>query len=353
MADIYFGGPDHPYGHLRDRLEAAVHAVPNGGWIRWATYYFRDVRLAKSLVDAHRRGVQVVCALASRPRIANANRPVIDVLAGRSGIGSGLRLLDFRWLPTLGNRSLMPQLHLKIYTFSHPEPIAMVGSFNPSGTTCDRNPETVLDIGDQDIGDNLLVAFNDVQLVAGLKRHVETIHDRPWTIRTWTTGSGSIRGQHGIVHFWPRRRRHPILRLLDGIGEGARLRIFASHIRNRALVAGLQRLAASGADIRVLADATHRRFPLGKESALVDAGVTVVRAPRAQPWVPMHIKALLIEEGAARTAVYGSYNWTAPSMWLNHEVAVVTTDADVYKALARRWAKIAQRYADARAVVGT
>ena len=52
MAELLFGGPDRPPRYLRDFLESCIAAVPAGGTIDFATYYFRDRALAQALIDA-------------------------------------------------------------------------------------------------------------------------------------------------------------------------------------------------------------------------------------------------------------------------------------------------------------
>ena len=66
-APVHFGGPDRPIGLLRDLLEQRVARVPTGGSIDWATFYFRDRRLAAALVEARERGVDVRVTLDAIP----------------------------------------------------------------------------------------------------------------------------------------------------------------------------------------------------------------------------------------------------------------------------------------------
>ena len=59
-----------------------------------------------------------------------------------------------------------PHLHEKLYCFSHPRPVALIGSFNPSGDDPEEQPEIIDEIGDQDLGHNVLVAIYDPALVS-------------------------------------------------------------------------------------------------------------------------------------------------------------------------------------------
>ena len=128
--DIHFGGPDLPSGRLRDLLAERVTAVPAGGKINWVTYYFRDRRLAAELLQAHRRGVKVTVTLDAHPRSSSANEAVMNMLAGPDGLGTGFRVVAMPVVLTPSGRT-RTHLHEKLYCFSHPRPVAYIGSFNP------------------------------------------------------------------------------------------------------------------------------------------------------------------------------------------------------------------------------
>src|SRR3954452_3199189 len=70
---VYFGGSDRAPRFLRNLLEQRIDAVPQGGSILWATYYFRDEALAEALVRAHRRGVILTLCIEGKPRKGSAN----------------------------------------------------------------------------------------------------------------------------------------------------------------------------------------------------------------------------------------------------------------------------------------
>lgn len=341
-AVVHFGGPDQPRGLLRDRLEAAVDQVPAGGRIALATYYFRDIALAEALVKAHKRGVQVRCVLESLPRIANANEEVKQILT--TGLGTGLRLVAYPGLRAPGGKAWKPQFHEKLYCFSHPRPYALIGSFNPSGNGRNDDPAILRSIGDQDLGDNVLVKLEDPQVVAGLFDHVNRMHEQPTRLLARLHTPSPITGASSTVHFWPRRSAHPVVQLLEKAGPGARIRIAASHIRSRRLATVLRRLAETGADVSVVAESTHRRVPVRIEKMLLAAGATVMRMPEQNPPVPMHIKMLLVEDGEDRTVVFGSYNWTLPSFLLNNEIAVISNDDRLYEIFLKRWLDLRERY---------
>lgn len=112
---LHFGGPDRPPRCLRTLLRERVDAVPGGGEIVWATYYFRDRDLAAALIEASDRGVRVTLHVEGHPRRKDVNAEVIGMLR-RHGLKGGLHVHS----PSLELlSSLHPHLHSKIYIFSH------------------------------------------------------------------------------------------------------------------------------------------------------------------------------------------------------------------------------------------
>ncbi len=333
--DVCFGGPDQPHGRLRDLLAERVSAVPPGGAIDWVTYYFRDRRLAAELLRAQQRGVRVSVTVEGRPRVARANDKVLEMLAG---LGPGLRVMALPGLPAPPGRAWKPQFHEKLYCFSHPRPLAYIGSFNPSGDDPEDEPEVIAEIGDQDAGHNMLVGIADPELVAALTGHARRLNRRPAGLLYRFSDRANQACNRGPteIHFWPRLRPHPVAKLLSRLGADARVRIAASHIRSRAAVNVIAGMARRGAAVEVLAEHTARRVPAWVEERLILAGVGFRRLTQPQA-VPMHFKLVLVETGDRRYAAFGSFNWTRPSWWLNHEIAAISSDPELYRVLSARW----------------
>jgi hypothetical protein len=243
MSDLglHFGGPDRPPGCLRDLLAERVAAVPAGGAIDWVTYYFRDRRLAAALARARERGVQVRITLDGTPRTPRANEAVCGML--REALGDGLRVVTtpldaMRW-----GRLFRPRLHEKLYCFSQPEPVAFVGSFNPSGDDPEEEPEILAEIGDQDRGHNVLVELRNRALVGGLVRHARSLHAGHHGVfdRFRPASNRELRSDGLAIHFLPRVRPNPVVSLLRRCGAGHRVRIAASHLSGPSRAASLRR----------------------------------------------------------------------------------------------------------------
>ena len=336
--DVYFGGPDKPSGALRNLLSDKIDAVPAGGSIDWVTYYFRDRPLARKLIEAAARGVRVTLVLEGKPRIVKANQQVISILSDEKGLGYGLRTIALPGVPSPPGIGWKPQLHEKIYCFSHPQPTALFGSFNPSGDFPEDDPAILWKIGNHNVAHNSLVATYDVKIVNLLVGHIRSLHRDGSSLfyRFLRRSQHSLDFGHTVLHFWPRLGRHPIEMFLNGFGDGARVRIAASHIRSSQSVSRLIELSRRGARVEVLSESTNRRVPQKTEQRLQAAGVKFERLGQSQN-VPMHLKLVLAENEHGKWAVFGSYNWTRPSYWLNHEIAAITSDAHVFAEFDRRW----------------
>lgn len=322
---VFFGGPDRPPGHLRDLLVGRFAAVPAGGEILIATYYFRDTGVADALLRANSRGVRLTVCFDASPRLSSAN----DAIRARleRSLGEGFRAVS---------HALPAHLHSKIYCFSHPAPTALVGSFNPSGDFSD-DASIIEAIGDQDRGHNYLVEFSDPVLVDSLKEHVLWLMGgRHGLLERFQPAANVVAESRGTrVCFFPRRHSGVLFDILRQ-QPYRHVRIAASHFRDRGMAGILARLAAKGAKIEVIAHDTLRRVPGRIEALCQRSGIVFHRYRHPLGW-PMHSKFILLESAGARRLVFGSLNLTRTSRWLNHEVLVETDDASVYEAFDERW----------------
>ena len=336
--EVHFGGPDMPAYRLRDLLAEHVAAVPPGGAIDWVTYYFRDRRLAEELLRAHLRGVKVTVTLERHPRMAHANDAVIAMLSGPNGLGAGFRTLSLLRAPTPSGIVWKPHLHEKLYCFSQPRPIAFIGSFNPSGDDPENDPGIISEIGDQDRGHNVLVGLGDPILVERLVEHARWIHRVrcPVFHRFSAIANRTVKGEDTDIHFWPRVRSHPAVQFLLQHGSGARIRIAASHIKGAPVVRSIIRLVHNGAAVEILAESTLRRVPVAAEEHLSQAGIPFRRVTHPEG-LPMHNKFVLAEKEGQRWVMFGSFNWTLRSYWLNHEIGAISGNRHLFNAFAERW----------------
>nr|WP_231463099.1 phosphatidylserine/phosphatidylglycerophosphate/cardiolipin synthase family protein [Sphingomonas sp. URHD0057] len=303
--------------------------MPEGGSILWATYYFRDEALAEALVRAHRRGVRLTLCIEGKPRTGSANEAVIRRL--KSAIGDRLRVV---------HHPIPLHLHGKIYGFSHPRPVALLGSFNPSG----NDPEDsaiIARIGDQDRGDNLLVEIADPVVVTSLFDWVRSLHRSPlalqWRMRAQPN---DISGATCQLFLFPRPGGDVLTERLEALPERSTVRIAASHIRDRSVAKVLDKLAHRNVHVEVITGGAGRRSPRSMERELSEAGVSVRRLGDCAG-APMHCKFILAQSGGERWSAFGSYNLTKTSRWLNYETLLLSRDREVWAELDLHWKELA------------
>ncbi len=337
----FFGGPQAPPGYLRDLLDERIHAVPAGGSIDWVTYYFRDRQLAEDLLSAHRRGVRVTVTIEKHPRFAHANDLVIEMLAGPQGLGSGFRCLSLSLLVPWFRLGWEPHLHEKLYCFSHPQPVAFLGSYNPSGDQPEESPEIIREIGAQDRGYNVLVGMTDPRLVRHLVTHARCLHRMQMhgSRRFFLYNNLELQAKSGVIFFLPRLRPHPVMRFLHSLNSVFRLKFVISHLKGPTMARKLVKLARKGHNVEILSDSTLRRVPASAEKIIRDAGI-FFRRLGGESGLPMHDKFILVDGGEKRWVIFGSFNWTSRSWWLNQEIGMISADAGLYEAFTSRWEEL-------------
>jgi hypothetical protein len=256
----------------------------------------------------------------------------VRILSGAGALGDGLRLVEHARLYQ------RPHLHEKLYCFSHPQPVAFIGSFNPSGDEPELEPGIVAEIRDQDRGYNVLVELRQRAVVHGLVAHARYLHRSRHRLleRFAAAANGRLRGDDVEIFFLPSRRSHPLLAQLRQVGAGASVRIAASHIKGPTAARTLLGLARRGARVTILAEETHRRVPPSMEARLLDTGITLRRLVHPAG-LPMHDKFVLIDQDGWRRVIFGSFNWTERSFRLSHEIGAICNNRDVVEAFAARW----------------
>lgn len=332
---VYWGGPDRRPRLLRDLLEECVHAVPGGGEILWITYYFRDEGLAAALLQAQRRGVRVRVVMEGNPRTGRVNVRVRNLLQGFDALGRGLRVLNHRMINNWFLRGC--RLHEKLYYFSHPSPLALVGTFNPSGNI-PEDSAVILKIGDQDRGHNVLVDIRDPVLVEGLYQHAQRIFSErhgPWE-RFLPESNRVLTSGRTRILFFPRSHRKDFHSLFDGMKAGSSLRMAVSHLNDPGVCKLLYELARKGVHIEILAHDTQRRVPSWVEKQMLKNGISFNRYIHPEG-LPMHNKFMLIDSQDRQRLTFGSMNLSVRSLRANHELLVIDEHPGLYQTFEQRW----------------
>ncbi len=329
---VHFAGPPEPPGQLRDLLIAKVRSARRGSSIRVATYYFVDRPLAQALMEASDRGVDVTLVLEGDPRHDGANDPVIALLK-RHGLGNGL---------TIHSRPF-GSLHTKIYIFSDPRPLALVGSFNPSGGPT-ATPALLDDIGDQDRGHNLLVEITSPRLVQVLANYVDRLAEGEARTRLSPAQNWIYRDRDTQLYFYPRLLPNPIEAEIRRLRRGDKLWAASSHLGS-SFVAPLREAARRGVKVSLIVHHTERRVPQETVVALQNAGVSVRRYVHSGD-LPMHAKFVLMQRGDERVSYFGSFNLNRSSRYFNEELLVRSEHPLLFAALLKRFRQIEQELVD-------
>ena len=166
-----------------------------------------------------------------------------------------------------------------------------------------------------------MVGFLETDLVEKLVNHARQIQRIPRISFTGFKGRKRVDPWEATQRsFWPRVRPHPVVQFLEKISSKARVRVVASHIRTPSAVETMIALARRGVALEIFADATLRRVNPSVERRLGAAGIQFRRI-KIRERLPMHLKFVLVEDGNQAWSIFGSFNWTRPSFWLNHEIA--------------------------------
>jgi len=343
IGQIYFGGAGKPDGALRDLLLQRVRATPAGQSIDWATYYFLDPQLAQALVEASRRGVRVHLVVEGDPRLETANGAVITMLR-RDGLNGGLTIRPAAPFPL---KYVSGKRHAKIYAFSWPKPVALVGSFNPSGGAGDDAPAILREIGDQDRGHNMLVEITSPGLVDALVHHVAELARNQGSIwRFIAENNRIVRDRDTELYFYPRIHADIVEDMLDQLGPGDRLWAAISHLKGAA-VGSLENAARRGARINLIVHDTERRVPQRAVDRLHKVGVEI-RRYRHPEGFPMHDKFFVIKNDNRWVTYFGSLNSNRNSRLLNDELLVRSTNPTLVLPLLQRFAEIDRRWINSR-----
>ena len=137
------------------------------------------------------------------------------------------------------------------------------------------------------------------------------------------------------IWFYPRKRTAPLIEVLTNRPLRT-LRVAASHFRDPMIARILATLADNGTRVEVLCHESLRRVPIKIERLLSKGTVRFNRYRHADD-LPMHNKFMLLEGEGETSVLFGSFNLTRTSRWLNHEVLLKSSKHDLVAAFFTRW----------------
>lgn len=229
-------------------------------------------------------------------------------------------------------------MHSKLYYFSHPRPHALVGSYNPTTDTQAIDAQLIKKIGDHTISHNVLVNIdNNKILTAILKyfRRIDSKHYRRWP-RFCSSDNRIFRDSTWSVNFLPRLVTHPVNLLLKQNDNNAKILCAISHLKGPNIIKPLIKASERGKQIELILDSTQRRVPKKLLDQLELHNIKYKQLNSDQHCL-MHNKFIIYKSNETHCVLFGSFNWSIRSWWLNHEIIVTTQDRNIISSFENRW----------------
>ena len=339
--DIYFGGPDLKKNALRNVLLESIQAVPAGGEITWMCYYLNEQSILNALINAAKNGVNITILIDKNPRTPDVNKESLSQLKKINEI----KLIALQKKPFWEYFGINwhPHFHSKYYYFSHPAPHVYIGSYNPTAGINELGSEIINVIGDHSISHNLLVKINDISLVNQLQAHIYSLkkHITRYFARLLPSQNKAYKNENWEIDFLPRISRHPIISLMYKKDEHAKLKCAISHLKGPGIKKALL-YALRNKSVEILYEPSQRRVSNDYIKFLQNNGA-IVHQPKLPDHCLMHNKFILYETQQDKKVFFGSYNLSARSRLLNHEIIASINDSEVFRVFNLRWDIITQR----------
>lgn len=337
----YFGGPDKSKNLLRDVLVEHINAVPANGSISFLCYYLYDPIIFNALINASKRKVNIELTIDGRPRSPNINQACIDKFSQLNNSLIKISVIKNKPLWEYFGIHWHPHLHSKLYYFSHPTPRVLIGSYNPTAGIEHLDKNSIDKIGDHSISHNVLVAIDEQESVKYLKNYITNIHS------FWKRVFARVLPSHNIpykskfwtINFLPRLNAHPINTLLSSRDSNATVRCAISHLKGPRTLKPLKIAMKTGKKIELLLESSQRRVP-NKYLAFLEKHKIKYYQPKLEQHCLMHSKFILYKSDQKHCVMFGSFNWSARSFLLNHEVIACCYDEQVITAFEARWDQI-------------
>lgn len=338
ISPIYFGGPDLTKNHLRDTLQQHIEAIPSGGKICWMCYYFNEPSLLDTLLAASQRGVHIDLIIDGNPRTPEINQLTIQKLTLQ--VPPLINIIKVKKKPFWEYLGIHwhPHLHSKLYYFSHPFPHVLIGSYNPTAGLDYLSQEMLEKIGDHSISHNVLVNITDSVSVDTLHKYFSDMQ-QPWNRRL-----SRILSSHNQTHnsnqwqldFLPRLASHPIDTLLKNQDPNATVKCAISHFKGPGILRSLKSAIKIGKNIEIILESNPRRVSK-QHLAFLDCHKIKYYQQKISENCLMHNKFILYESEKENCVMFGSFNWSARSRYLNHEITACTNDKKIVAAFKNRW----------------
>ena len=336
ISNTLFGGPDKAKHILRDALLANIAAVPSNGQICWMCYYFNEPALFDALISAAQRGVRIEIIIDANPRCAGINQQCIDTFKKYPQIK--ISLAESKPIWEYFGLKWHAHMHSKLYYFSHPTPHVLVGSYNPTAGT-DKIKESLIDkIGDHTVSHNVLVNIDDKTLITCLLNYFNLMkfsHNRKWA-RFNKLNNTSHGTPMWTANYLPNLIKHPINSLFSCNDDVADIKCAISHLKGPNILRPLINASKRGKRVELILDSTHRRIS-NKQLTQLDQHKIKYLQLTSDKNTLMHNKFIIYKSANEHCVLFGSFNWSKRSWWLNHEIIVGTRNKEIVSAFEARW----------------
>ena len=340
-AKTYFGGPDKSKNLLRDILVEHIQAAPAGGDIQWVCYYLNDPVIFQALIDASERGVSIKLTIDGTARSPSINQACITVLSQLNRYPIKINIVKNKPVWEYFGLKWHAHLHSKLYYFSHPTPHVLIGSYNPTAGTEHINQTSINEIGDHSISHNVLVEVDDNDTVKHLKNYIFDLQNTQQRMfaRLLPTHNVTFRSQQWSIDFLPSLSANPINTLLSKNHSNANVKCAISHLKGPGILNPIKTALKTGKKIELILESSHRRVAK-KHLAFLDKHQIKYYQPTLENDCLMHNKFILYQSDQQHCVMFGSFNWSARSRLLNHEVIACSYDKQIIAAFEQRWHQI-------------
>lgn len=341
-SNTIFGGPDKDKNILRDTLLAHIEALPSNSHTYWMSYYFNEPELFKALISASQRGVKVEIIIEGNARCSHINQACITTLNNHENI----KIILARSKPIWEYIGIKwhAHMHSKLYYFSHPTPHAFIGSYNPTADTQSIDEKFIESIGDHTISHNVLVNINDNKLLKNTLNYFHKMqsnqHRRLALFSALNNKLPNIETQENSlesISLLPRLTPHPVNSLLKQKDNNAKILCAISHLKGPNIIKPLINASKAGKQIELILDSSKRRVPQKLLTLLERHHIKYRQLRPNHQHCLMHNKFIIYQSDSTHCVLFGSFNWSMRSWWLNHEIIVTTHNKGVISDFEARW----------------
>jgi len=335
-SNALFGGPDKENNFLRNKLLEYIQQTPDNGEICWMCYYFNEPILLDALIRASQRGVNIELILDGNPRSPEINQASLAALKDYPAIKITTIITKPLW-KYLGI-NWHAHMHSKLYYFSLSRPCVFIGSYNPTAGPQHIKQSLIENIGDHSISHNALVKIDERDVIACLLKYfknMKTHNHMSWS-RFSSINNNTHKYRQWDINFLPRYKSHPVHRLFQSKDQNAHIKCAISHLKGPGIHRPLTRAIKSGKSVEVILGSTKRRVSQNKLAYLEKHKIRYHQI-NTDNHALMHNKFIIYKSDMEHCVLFGSFNWSRRSWWLNHEILACSRNKEIVAGFEQRW----------------